>query len=72
MVIQEENNELDDVQYSSGYPGVVITDIDMPFLSMVLFMIKWAIPSVPVIIILSVLFFGLIAIFGGATYLLLP
>jgi len=34
---------------------VVITDIKMPFLSMVVFMVKWAIAAIPAIIILSIL-----------------
>ena len=40
---------------------VKISDIDMPFGSMVVFMVKWAIASIPAILILMVLF----AIFGG-------
>ncbi len=32
---------------------VVVTNIKMPFFSMVVFMIKWAIASIPAIIILS-------------------
>jgi hypothetical protein len=34
---------------------VVVTDIRMPFLSMVVFMIKWAIAAIPAFIILAVL-----------------
>ncbi len=34
---------------------VVVTDIDMPFLSMVGFMIKWAIAAIPALIILAVM-----------------
>jgi len=34
---------------------VVVTDIRMPFLSMVFFMIKWAIAAIPAFIILAVL-----------------
>jgi len=44
---------------------VVVTDIRMPFLSMVVFMIKWAIASIPAIIILTVLFGFFSLIFGG-------
>ena len=40
---------------------VNIVDIYMPFGSMVFFMVKWAIASIPAILILMVLF----AIFGG-------
>jgi len=34
---------------------VVVTDISMPFISMVIFMIKWVIASIPAFIILSIL-----------------
>ena len=34
---------------------VVVTDIRMPFWSMVVFMIKWAIAAIPALIILAVL-----------------
>jgi hypothetical protein len=41
--------------------AVKISDINMPFWSMVVFMVKWAIASIPAILILMFLF----AIFGG-------
>jgi hypothetical protein len=44
---------------------VVVTDIKMPFLSMVVFMIKWAIASIPAIIILTLLFGLFSMLFGG-------
>ena len=34
---------------------VVVTDIRMPFFSMVVFMIKWAIAAIPAFIILAVI-----------------
>lgn len=34
---------------------VVVTDIDMPFGSMVVFMVKWALASIPAIIILTII-----------------
>lgn len=34
---------------------VVVTDIRMPFLSMMVFMIKWVIASIPAFIILSIM-----------------
>jgi len=40
---------------------VEITDVKMPFGSMVIFMVKWAIASIPAIIILWMLFM----MFGG-------
>ena len=44
---------------------VAITDIDMPFWSMVVFMVKAAIAAIPAFIILSVLGFIVTAVFGG-------
>ena len=43
---------------AGGYDGreVVVTDIRMPFISMVFFMVKWAIASIPALIILSIIF----------------
>jgi len=44
---------------------VVITNVKMPFWSMVRFMVKWSIASIPAVIILAiiagVIFIGLIA-----------
>lgn len=44
---------------------VVITDIKMPFLSMVVFMVKWAIAAIPALIILAILVGIIAAVFGG-------
>ena len=44
-----------------GTQTVKVSDFDMPFGSMVVFMVKWAIASIPALIILMILF----AIFGG-------
>ena len=50
---------------------VTVIDIQMPFWSMVVFMVKAAIASIPAIIILSILFAIVMAIFtamfGGMT-----
>jgi hypothetical protein len=46
---------------------VVVTDIRMPFGSMVGFMVKWSLASIPAIIIVSVIMFGLVV---GATAVL--
>jgi hypothetical protein len=42
---------------SSGRSEVVITDISMPFLSMVSFMVKWALASIPALAILTIIAF---------------
>ena len=49
----------------SEHQEVVVTDIKMPFGSMVIFMVKWVIASIPAFIILFVLFAVVSAIFGG-------
>lgn len=47
---------------------VTVVDIRMPFLSMVVFMVKWAIASIPAIIILAVLGMLLVGVFGGVMH----
>ena len=45
---------------------VAIKDFNMPFSSMVIFMVKWAIASIPAIIIIWILVIILISIFGSS------
>lgn len=42
---------------------VVVADIDMPFWSMVNFMVKWAIAAIPAMIILMMFFWMLVTVF---------
>ena len=44
---------------------VVVTDVKMPFGSMVAFMVKWTIASIPALIILLILLAILSAVLGG-------
>lgn len=44
---------------------VVVVDVKMPFMSMVTFMVKWAIASIPAIIILFVIWAIAVAVLGG-------
>ncbi|OUR81496.1 hypothetical protein A9Q82_10165 [Cycloclasticus sp. 46_120_T64] len=44
---------------------VSIVDIKMPFLSMVIFLVKLSIAAIPAFIIMSVVFTTLFAVFGG-------
>lgn len=48
----------------TGNP-VVVTDIQMPFVSMVVFMVKWAIASIPALLILALIFTVVAGMFGG-------
>lgn len=43
---------------------IIVADIKMPFISMVIFMVKWAIAAIPAIIILFILGAILSGIFG--------
>jgi len=43
------------VANESSKQEVIVTDIHMPFRSMVLFMVKWAVASIPALLILGVL-----------------
>lgn len=44
---------------------VVVNDISMPFISMVIFMVKWVVASIPAIIILWIIGAILATLFGG-------
>lgn len=45
---------------------VIVTDIKMPFLSMVILMVKWAVASIPAFIILAILWTVVFALVGGS------
>lgn len=47
---------------------VAITDVHVPFWSMVTFMVKWAIASIPALLILLLLGLVASALFGGVLY----
>lgn len=46
---------------------VVVTDVQMPFWSMVRFMVKWAIAAIPAMVILAVVAFIFAFLFGALT-----
>ncbi len=54
-----------DTGRSGGSGEVVVTDVRMPFFSMVVFMVKWVIASIPAFIILAILSAILSLVFGG-------
>jgi hypothetical protein len=53
------------VKASSETGKVIVTDIEMPFISMVVFMVKWVIASIPAAIILYGMFVIMVALVGG-------
>ena len=44
---------------------VIIKDIQMPFWSMVTFMVKWAFAAIPAMIIIGIIIALLLGAFGG-------
>lgn len=44
---------------------MVVTDIQMPFISMVVFMVKWALAAIPAFLILGGIFAGILSILVG-------
>jgi hypothetical protein len=44
---------------------VVVTDVRIPFWSMVTLMIKWAFASIPAAIVIAIIYFVIAAFFGG-------
>ncbi|VAX17744.1 hypothetical protein MNBD_NITROSPINAE03-237 [hydrothermal vent metagenome] len=58
MAVKVADEEKDEIQ------GVVVTDINMTFSSMVSFMIKWALATIPAAIILAGIFFFLTGFFA--------
>jgi len=45
--------------------NVAVTDIRMPFWSMVVFMVKWAIAAIPALVILTSSWWITVAVFGS-------
>ncbi|MEZ5490258.1 MAG: hypothetical protein R3F50_08055 [Gammaproteobacteria bacterium] len=48
----KEDNKSDPIDFDNH---VIITDIHMPFMSMVTFMVKWVLAAIPALIILGVM-----------------
>ena len=46
---------------------VVVTDVQMPFFSMVVFMVKWALAAIPAFLILGGIIAGLFLLLGVAS-----
>lgn len=44
---------------------VIIKDIQMPFWSMVTFMVKWSLAAIPAIVIIAIIIAALAAILSG-------
>jgi hypothetical protein len=52
-------------EVTTGRAEVTVVDIQMPFGSMVLFILKWTLASIPAVIIIMLIAFALATVFGG-------
>jgi len=57
---------------SSEKHEVTVVDVKIPFLSMVVLMVKWAIAAIPAVIILFGLAAAMSALFGGVFHWGIP
>jgi hypothetical protein len=62
-----KGNQSSGISVKAGDNEVVVTDIRMSFISMVVFMVKWVIASIPAFIILSIIFVVFAGVVGGFT-----
>ena len=68
--IEKESNknstidEYDLVQDGRVFNNVKVLDFDMPFSSMVIFMVKWSIASIPAMLIIMILTFFIFSLIG--------
>jgi len=46
---------------------VIVVDLQMPFISMVMLMVKWALASIPALMILFAIFTFVTSLMGGMT-----
>jgi len=46
---------------------VIVVDIQMPFISMIMLMVKWALSAIPALMILFAIFTVLTSFLGGVT-----
>lgn len=67
LLITQSNVKKPKEKITAVKTEVVVTDIKMPFMSMVTFMVKWALASIPALIIL--LFIG--CFFFYSTFLII-
>lgn len=47
---------------------VIVVDLQMPFFSIVVLMVKWALASIPAIVILAVIFSIVSSLMGGLLF----
>ena len=74
--IRKENRPRTDGEVSPPKAGigneVIVTDIKMPFTSMIVFMVKWVLASIPAFIILLIIAMIVMGVLGGIPTLFGP
>lgn len=70
--LQIESTNLSGKNNFTTNQKVIVTDIKMPFLSMVFFMVKWVIASIPAFIILFILGAIFMGFIGGLAGIAAP
>jgi hypothetical protein len=63
--IQTASVDTTRIGQTGGVQRVVVTDVQMPFGSMVTFIVKWTIAAIPALIILFIIFMVLGGMFAG-------
>jgi hypothetical protein len=59
-------------QATTNRTEVTVVDVQMPFGSMVVFILKWTLASIPALIILGIIGFGIAAVLGGIFTSMVP
>lgn len=59
---QEREKSQASIRKTKQAQKVIVTNIDIPFWSMVRFMVMWALAAIPAATILAILFWGLVSI----------
>jgi len=57
---------------TAGRTEVTVVDVQMPFGSMVVFILKWTLAAIPAMIILFIIAAIMAVVFGGIFWSLLP
>jgi hypothetical protein len=61
-IVKEGIRHQSDLDNINPSQGVIVFDIKMPFISMVVFMVKWAIASIPAFLILALIGYLMLAL----------
>jgi len=63
-IVKEGIRHQSDLDNINPSQGVIVFDIKMPFISMVTFMVKWSIASIPAFLILALIVYFVLSLFN--------